>query len=421
MRRSPLMKRLLQVIGGNSTAQLVVLMAAPVITRIYSPEVFGIQGVFLSVVSLLAPLVALRYPMAIVLGRGNREIRQAEQVSVVISLLTCSFLLVLLIFVREPLSRLLGLEELDLLILFLPVMLFFTAMQETVNYRAARFNRFREVSLVTVLQALLTNGGRIVAGLFLPVASTLVIISTAGPAVYTGLLKRMIQNRGRVKVMPRETLKSMRRFMVAKREFPLYRAPADFMNAASQAFPVIVLTVFSGPAVAGFYTLARSVLNLPANVIGNAIGNVFYAHFAERARDYKPLLGNALKSTLILLFGPGLLVVGVCFFAPTLFAFVFGPEWRDAGIYAQWMSIWIAFALANVPSVRLAPVIGKQGVLLVYHILALILRIGSMILAQLLFGDPLTVVIAYSVASAASNAGLIVTMLLFTRKFDGQM
>jgi O-antigen/teichoic acid export membrane protein len=417
-RRNPLVKRLLQVVSGNFAAQLIVLLAAPVITRIYSPEVFGIQGVFLSAVSLLAPLVALRYPMAIVLGRSNREVRQAEQFSTAIAALTCVLLFILLLLAREPVSGLLGLDELGLLILFLPVMLFFTGVQEIVNYRAARFNHFKELSFVTALQAFLTNSGRILGGLLLPVASTLVLISTAGPALHAGLLSRATKKGTRSKRIPRETFSSMRKFLVENKEFPLYRAPADFVHSASQALPVILLTVFSGPAVAGFYTLARSVLNLPANIIGSAIGNVFYAHFAETARELKPLLKTALKTTLFLLVGPGFLVILVCFFAPSIFAFVFGEEWRDAGTYARWMSVWIAFALAKIPGVRVAPVIGRQGVLLVAHIAILVLCIGAMVLAHLVSTDPLVLVIAYSLASAAGNAGQIIAMLIFTHKFD---
>lgn len=421
LRESPLFKRVFQVIGGNSAAQLIVIASAPLITRIYSPEVFGIQGVFLSVVALLAPVVALRYPMAIVLARGNREIRQAEQASLFVALIVCLVVLVSLLVAREPISVALGLDGLGLLVLLVPLMLFFTATQEIVEYRAARFNRFREISVVTALHALFINGSRIVAGLFYPVASTLVSISTAGPAVLTWLLGTSIKERGRSRrrrPLAFRNFRSLRTFLKAKREFPFFRSPADLLTAASEALPVIVLTALSGPAVAGFYTLARSVLNLPTNVIGNAIGNVYYAHFAEKAREDKPLFASALTSTLILLLGPGLVIVVGCLFAPALFSFVFGGEWREAGVYAQWMAVWVAIGLAAVPSVRLAPVIAKQGVLLVFRIVSLALQVGAMFFAHHATGDPLTVVIAFSLVSAASHAGLTLTLFGLTKVFD---
>src|SRR5690606_33157336 len=66
--RSPLLRNILAVGSGTAAGQIVTFAFAPLITRIYSPETFGLQGVFLSLVSILSPVVALRYPMAIVVA-----------------------------------------------------------------------------------------------------------------------------------------------------------------------------------------------------------------------------------------------------------------------------------------------------------------------------------------------------------------
>lgn len=82
------------------------------------------------------------------------------------------------------------------------------------------------------------------------------------------------------------------------------------------------------------------------------------------------------------------------------------------------MAVWVAIGLAAVPSVRLAPVIAKQGVLLVFRIVSLALQVGAMFFAHHATGDPLTVVIAFSLVSAASHAGLTLTLFGLTKVFD---
>ncbi|MEI8616630.1 oligosaccharide flippase family protein [Pseudoalteromonas sp. B193] len=59
------------------------------------------------------------------------------------------------------------------------------------------------------------------------------------------------------------------------RDFPLYRAPQQFINALSQSLPILMLASFFGPASAGFYTLAKTVMAIPSTLVGKAVGDVF--------------------------------------------------------------------------------------------------------------------------------------------------
>ena len=58
--KSTLVKNILTVASGAVSAQIILLLFAPIITRIFGPEVFGLQGIFLSVISILSPIVTLR-------------------------------------------------------------------------------------------------------------------------------------------------------------------------------------------------------------------------------------------------------------------------------------------------------------------------------------------------------------------------
>ncbi|MDZ7775662.1 MAG: hypothetical protein U5L09_08740 [Bacteroidales bacterium] len=53
------------VAGGNTAAKLIGILSAPVITRLYSPEDYGVFSVFASAVAVIGALSTLRYAVAI--------------------------------------------------------------------------------------------------------------------------------------------------------------------------------------------------------------------------------------------------------------------------------------------------------------------------------------------------------------------
>src|SRR5699024_8529577 len=158
-------------------------------------------------------------------------------------------------------------------------------------------------------------------------------------------------------------------------DFPLYRAPETFINAISQGTPVLMLTVFFGPAAAGFYTIGRTTLSIPGRLIGKAVGDVFYPRIAQAA-DNKENMKAMIKKATFLLGLIGFLPFGiVIFFGPYLFSFVFGSDWITAGEYARWIALWTYVGFMNRPSVRSLPVLNAQRFHLIYTIIMLITRI----------------------------------------------
>src|SRR5690606_8930446 len=139
------------------------------------------------------------------------------------------------------------------------------------------------------------------------------------------------------------------------------RAPQILINAISQSMPILLLASFFGPASAGFYSIGRTVLGMPTQLIGKSVGDVFYPRIAEAANNGENITRLLTKATLALA-AVGILPFGiVMIFGPWLFEFVFGGEWKIAGEYARWLALWSFFAFVNRPSVKSIPVLNLQG------------------------------------------------------------
>ena len=51
----------LKLVSGTTFAQLLAILAAPVLTRLYAPDAFGILALFSSITGILGVIACLRY------------------------------------------------------------------------------------------------------------------------------------------------------------------------------------------------------------------------------------------------------------------------------------------------------------------------------------------------------------------------
>src|SRR5699024_9372101 len=105
-------------------------------------------------------------------------------------------------------------------------------------------------------------------------------------------------------------------------------------------------------------------------------------------------------------------------FGPELFAFVFGDEWKTAGEYARWISLFSYSTLINRPSVRSMPVLSAQGFHLVFTILRMIMRSIALFIGFILYDSDIIAVALFGIVSFITNIMLlIITIKISDKKF----
>ena len=71
--------------------------------------------------------------------------------------------------------------------------------------------------------------------------------------------------------------------------------------------------------------------------------------------------------------------IAVMVVGPWLFSAVLGEEWREAGVYARWLVLWIACGVINVPASAALQVLKRQRLLLVMEIGLLVGRVVALV------------------------------------------
>lgn len=407
--------------SGTAGAQVVMLICMPWVARLYGPEAFGTLGLFMAMVWVAGPIAALAYPSAIVLPAYSNEANALVRISCRISFLVCSTSILVLLTLAWIWPTWLKDLSIGHFIYALPIVILASGILQILQNSLLRLRQFSLIASVVLIQAIIVNALKILLGLSYASAHTLVVLAVVDLLLQSVLLALSARHVLRPLLCRNAIETNLLELTKKYIDFPIFRAPHLLINALSQGIPLILLTSFSGPAAAGFYALARSLLIAPTQLLGKSIGDVFYQRTAQRTNDKKSLFYD-LRQTTLTLAVLGVLPFGlVVLLGPMLFEWAFGEAWRNAGYYAQWLSIWLYCSLLNAPSVSAIAVLSLQRVHLVYEVVCVFLRSAALWIGFSFFGSDLAAVACLSVIGVVLNVLLIMAVIAATRRHDAAL
>ena len=71
--KSEFSKNVLTLVTGTTIAQSIPIAISPILTRIYTPEDFGVLALFISITTILGTIANGRYELAIVLPKRDNN------------------------------------------------------------------------------------------------------------------------------------------------------------------------------------------------------------------------------------------------------------------------------------------------------------------------------------------------------------
>ena len=181
---------------------------------------------------------------------------------------------------------------------------------------------------------------------------------------------------------------------------------------------MLLLASFFRAAAAGFYSIGRTVLNVPVNLISKAVADVFYQRFAMAAENKENLPALIIKTSLAL-GAVGILPFGVIvLLGPQVFMWVFGAEWVTAGEYGRWLALWLFFVLLAKPATAALPVLAAQRFHLGYTVFMIFVWVGGLSIGAYVFGSEEITVAIFGISGAVLNLLLVVLTLVISQRFQ---
>lgn len=423
MKSGSLFSNVMTLATGTAIAQVITLATTPFITRIYGPENFGLQGVFIAIVSMLAPIATIGLSTAIILPKHEYEAKTLAKMATVSSVV-CAIAITMLIFFGEAqFLQILKAQSIEELVYFIPIALLISAINSILTQWLIRYNAYKISAKYTALTAAITGTGKITIGLQSATAATLIAANTAG--VFIGTLLTFAAWRAERKqataIAERmDATENWRLTLKKYQDFPLLRTPQNLINAFSQSLPILMLSAYSGSGTAGQYTLAITALGAPAALIGNAISSAFYPKISQTIHAGNKSSPLIIKTTLTMLAAGILPLVLIIAFAPDLFEITFGSAWEASGLYAQILATWVFFQFLNKPAVAAIPALRLQGGLLIYELISTGLKIISLWIGLAIMQSPTWAISMFSAFGVLSYAWLIAWTIAKAKKQESK-
>lgn len=418
----PFVRNVTIMVTGTASAQAVTMVLSPIITRLYGPEPYGVMGVFMAIVGVISPIAALTYPIAIVLPRSDQSAKGLVLLSVYISIAIAAIAMFILLLFNQAVVEIFNIGEIAPFLYLIPIVILFSGFVQVVEQWLIRKKQFNITAKASFLHALVLNGSKVGVGFLYPVSSVLVGLSAIGNGLKTLIMIFFIKKDEKTDILKSDKVSkdkvSLKELAVKHRDFPLLRAPQTLIDSISQNLPVLLLATFFGSSSAGFYAICSTVLAMPAQLIGQSLGNVFYPRISEAAHNDENLTHLIKKATLVLTW-IGIIPFGllaIC--GPWLFSFVFGSDWIVAGEYARWLAIWRFFRFLNEPCFRALPVLSAQFLHLIYTIITLIIRVIALIIGFYLFSSDIVAIAIFGVTGGVLNFLLVIITLRVSNQFN---
>lgn len=333
----------------TALGQGIYMLSAPFLGRLYTPDEFGVFGLFFTIAATASSFVCLLYDMAIPAAPNDGDARRLTVGAAWIALLFCP-----LLGLAVSLSSWWGVAGLGTLPIWSgALMATLLLVQAGVQIGQAWLIRRQQTLMIGRSNLSLNIGrgiGQVGGGLALSTWWVLAAGEVVGRLIGVAQIVRSIGFPNlRERSRSREVIDSLKRY----REFPIVLVPAQGLDALVVMAQVSGLTILFGPAALGQYYLMRRTLDLPVAFVFRSLSDVFYARIAEYARNDPHRIRPFFLRAFLLLLVAGLVAgAPVILFGAQLFRLVYGTGWEVAGALAAIMMPAAILNLAVAPISR---------------------------------------------------------------------
>lgn len=353
----------------------------PVLSRIYSPEHFGVYSAFLAVISVMVIAATGRYELAIMLQKKEEEAFKFSTLSSRI-VLGFTFLFALLLLALYSSGVIAQFYDLRVeLIFFLPLGLLIHAAIKPVSYLNNFLKSYKRMSF-SKMSGSITNGlVSLALGWTGWLFTGLIVGKILGWLVeYLNLLLPI--RKPFAQAFKNNRLRFSQSSLKQYANFPKYSIPEGLLNMGFKQIPVLTVTAYFSLEMAGQLGMANSIISLPITVLSMAFGQVFF----QKASQLPPNASTAMQK--LVLNNTGFLLAIATFptiilmaWGPQLFAFVLGEKWFQAGEIARWIMPFYFVTLTKAPISSLVDIKNKIQRNILFEMTYLLLTSAAFFLA----------------------------------------
>lgn len=402
----PLFRGTVVLAGGTAIGQFIVFLSAPVLTRLYQPQDFGVLATYTSLIGILSVVIALKYEVAIPLPRGSRQAANVLALSL-LSVFCMAGAVAVAVPIVSTIWPSAGRSLSDTGIYWLlPLGLLGAGAYNVLSFWAVRKRDYHQLAKTKLSQATGQVFAQVGLGLahFSPIG--LLIGDFVGRSSGTVTLASSMWREDRRYL---RAVRLRRIWLTAQRywRFPALASVAGLLNSAGLHLAPLLLISLYGAQVAGWFALADRIIQAPMALIGRSIARVYFGEVAalsEAPARLQDMLERTITRLIFIIIGPTVLLAAL---GRPVFGFVFGSEWERAGLFAQLLSPFLFFKFITNPVAQHLNVLERQDLSMIWSGIRLIAVGGTLAIPAWLEMSPSWTIGFYSGGMSLCYVGLL--------------
>lgn len=382
------------LVGGTILGHAITMITLPVITRIYSPNDFGVLATFTAILATISVIACLRFEIAIPIADNDMDAYYLAILSMVSSFIISACVAGVIFIFPDFLTQTFGNEALSPYLWLIPLGIFFTGTYGLTQFWGIRFKKFMLISKSRVAQSTATSVTQVGSGLVLGATPKGLLLGyLANVLVGTVCLGYFFTNQKTVRM--KDGGKNLWETAKKYSRFPKYSTWEALANSGGIQIPIIMISALATKSEAGYLLLALTIIQAPMSLFGGAIGQVYLSHSGE---TYKQgTLGEFTAEIFAKLVKVGtipLLLIGAL--SPLLFPLVFGADWERSGWLVLWLTPWFIVQFLASPLSMALQTTGNQKGAFVLQLFGFVFRVGAVFLASKIAFQPISEAYAIS-------------------------
>lgn len=393
----PFVRNTLKLSSSSVILMFLPLLVTPILSRLYTPADYGDWGVFSSVLYIVTAFVFLSYENTIVKTNDEKEVP---------SLITLCLMVLLLVsfgvFIVFKGGALLGIDffvTFPSFPLLIPIIVFSAlyTLLSNISNREKNYNAMAATSIVNgISQAVL----RILFGVYPIIAYGLIVGNLLAQALATIILIICLSRFIMKYAFNTVTWKSVKAAAVKYKKFPLFDAPARFIEFAIGNLAIIILAQFWQKEDIGCFSMVTQFVLIPITIIGSAMGNVYYREISENAQNEEALSRATTRVGKINFVLSVLPILFLSLGGDRLFVMFLGGKWDNVAPMSLCMVLFSVPVILSEPLLPIFRTLEKQEIRFKINAINFVLALGMLVLMAVITQNLYLSIIVYSLVYA---------------------
>lgn len=387
------------LVSANLVTVLSQFIFAPVLTRIYSPDSYGIFATFFAAGLNISALLTMRYEQSLLLETEKENRKLISAILVTIAFVFCSILFVLMLVNVEFASNLIGANSTTYWVLLFPLFIFSNIFFLVTGVEATLAKKFRDAfvwgspSLIASKFVNLGYGyffsghfsGLVFGDIFLRIAFLIFRIAVS-------LKNRFWSYFIFSKIKIRKAISLLKKY----KKFPFYELPSSYFSLFVGQSHLYLLAAIKETTILGWLGISFSLLDAPLRLISYSISPILMQRATEM-RNRLPEFRIILERVVSVIFFIALIPSAILYFwGEDIFAFMFGKEWAMSGVIVSSFIFFYMFRFEFDILDNIMTVMGLQKKKFVIYLIEGFTRVSLLMITWFITKDAFKTIILWA-------------------------